>query len=366
MTFVSTPWRWVHLALDSGIVLTCLFMVRAALVRFPASRKSAVVMLGGAAGLVPWFALGLAWGGILGLSLVARALWTGTTVAAPLVACIAALRERRAGWALPAVLLLALKFTGEVWEPSRLEVLRASVPVAGLRTPVRIAHFADLQTDGLRRMEFDARDAANAFHPDLVTFSGDVLNHPALTAEVFDYLRGYEARAAKLFVLGDVDGGLDLARFQRETGFEAIGGKVRVVESGGTRLAVIGLDLYDYLRGPRYIDGLVDAAGNAPVRLAMSHRPDAAFALAGKGVPLLFAGHTHGGQIQIPFFGPIITLSSVPRAVAAGGIHGLLGQTVVLARGFGWEGHLAPRVRLFCRPQVILVELVPAPAPTHT
>ncbi|MBI3565475.1 MAG: metallophosphoesterase [Elusimicrobia bacterium] len=366
MTFVPTPWRWVHLALDLGIVVTCLFMVRAAFGRFGSKPKAVVLALGGAAGLLPWCALGLAWGGILGLSLVARALWTGATVAAPIATGFIAYRERRAAWALPAVLLLALKLAGEVWEPSRLEVLRTVVPVAGLRSPVRIAHFADLQTDGLRRMEFDARDAANAFHPDLVTFSGDVLNHPALTADVFDYLRGYQARVAKLFVPGDVDGGLDLARFQRETGFEVIGGKTRAVEAGGTRVAVIGLDLYDYLRGPRYIDGLVGEAGKAPVRLAMSHRPDAAFALAGKGVPLLFAGHTHGGQLQIPFFGPIVTLSSVPRAVAAGGVHELLGQTVVLARGFGWEGHVAPRVRLFCRPQLILLELVPADPPARS
>lgn len=361
MTFVPTPWRWIHLALDAGIVATTILFARLAVRRFREFPPPRAFILGGAAGLIPWAALGLAWGGIMGLSLIARALWTATTVSAPLCAFFAGIRASRVWWAVAAV-LVALKITGEVWEPSRLEVLRATLPVAGLRSPVRIAHFADLQTDGLRKLEFDAREAANAFHPDLVTFSGDVLNHPSLVPEVFDYLRGYEARTAKLFVDGDVDGGLDIARFERETGFEDISGRTRTIEAGGTRIAVLGFGLYDFRKGPGFVDGLLRGGDGASVRLAMSHRPDAAFVLAGKGVPLLFAGHTHGGQIQVPFFGPIITLSSVPRDVASGGIHALLGQHVVLARGYGWEGHIAPRVRLFCRPQVILLELVPSTA----
>jgi predicted MPP superfamily phosphohydrolase len=72
---------------------------------------------------------------------------------------------------------------------------------------------------------------------------------------------------------------------------------------------------------------------------------------------LLVAGHTHGGQVQIPFFGPPITLSRVPRSVAAGGFHSLDGRAIYVSRGIGNERGWAPRVRFLAPPEVSLLTL---------
>jgi len=50
-------------------------------------------------------------------------------------------------------------------------------------------------------------------------------------------------------------------------------------------------------------------------------------------------------------------LSSVPRAVAAGGLHDLEGRRVYVSRGIGWEHGWAPRVRFSCPPEVSLLTL---------
>jgi uncharacterized protein len=353
MTFAQTPFAALLLGLDAGIVACAL--AGALFWR----RRRGGFLFGGVLGTLPWLAAGALEGTIWGFALGARAAWTAVTVALPLALLARAARGAGAPPALLAAGLVAFKWWGEAFEPSRLEVERAVIPVAGLKSPVRVAHFSDLQTDGIRAVERRARDEANAFSPDLVLFSGDAMNHPSLEAEVYDWLKGFEARAAKLFVDGDVDGDLDPAEFERRTGFEWIGGRVREVRAGGARLAVLGFSLLDYRRGASFAEELARRGSKADARIALSHRPDAAFALRGLPVSALFTGHTHGGQVVIPGFGPPVTLTRVDRAVAAGGVRPYLGMTVSLARGLGWEGHVAPRVRLFCRPHLILAELVP-------
>ena len=74
-------------------------------------------------------------------------------------------------------------------------------------------------------------------------------------------------------------------------------------------------------------------------------------------IDLLVAGHTHGGQVVIPGFGPPLTLTRVRREVAAGGLHRAREQLIYVSRGVGHEPGLAPPVRLFCPPEVTVLSL---------
>ena len=76
-------------------------------------------------------------------------------------------------------------------------------------------------------------------------------------------------------------------------------------------------------------------------------------------IDLVVSGHTHGGQIVVPFFGPIMTLSHVPRSVAAGGLHQIDGNYIYVSRGVGCERMQAPRIRFLCPPEISLLTLKP-------
>jgi uncharacterized protein len=69
------------------------------------------------------------------------------------------------------------------------------------------------------------------------------------------------------------------------------------------------------------------------------------------------AGHTHGGQVQLPIVGPPSIASRVPREVGAGGLHELDGRRIYVSRGVGVERGQAPLLRFGAVPEVSLITL---------
>ena len=106
------------------------------------------------------------------------------------------------------------------------------------------------------------------------------------------------------------------------------------------------------------MDALYRAPGTRDVRILLSHRPDAVYLLEPRSrVDLVVAGHTHGGQIQLPFHGPLTIASRVPPEVGAGGLHRVDGHPIYVSRGVGVERGQAPRARLGAPPEVAVVTL---------
>jgi hypothetical protein len=79
-------------------------------------------------------------------------------------------------------------------------------------------------------------------------------------------------------------------------------------------------------------------------------------AAATLGVDLYLAGHTHGGQWRLPGFGAILTSSRHWKRYEAGSYREDKTHLYV-SRGIGMEGFGAPRARLFCPPEVVVIDL---------
>ena len=98
----------------------------------------------------------------------------------------------------------------------------------------------------------------------------------------------------------------------------------------------------------------------APVdgfHVVFGHGPD--FALGAVDADLLVAGHTHGGQVRLPIIGPLLTYSTIPRAWAAGVTALSGGRTLVVSRGVGMERAHAPRLRFRCKPEIVIIDVLP-------
>ena len=92
----------------------------------------------------------------------------------------------------------------------------------------------------------------------------------------------------------------------------------------------------------------------------MVHSPDPAPELAAFGWDLILTGHTHGGQVRMPFIGALVTNSQLPSRIAMG-LSMLPPAVMHVSPGLGTSKY-AP-FRFLCRPEATVLELAPRPTP---
>jgi uncharacterized protein len=306
--------------------------------------------------------------GFLGIRLLHLWLFVALPLAALAVLLAArrrgATRGARATAAVTALLLPALFAWTSLVEPFALRLERVDVPLAGPQPPLRVGVLADLQCDEVGEHERRAVAMLMAERPELILLPGDLLQvfgdgeFDALQPQLTALLAELDAPLGVFLVLGNTDWREGVQRLIAGTRIRLLVDETVVVRGAGRELALCGLTLG--IAAPRAQAALAElgAAGPDVLRLILAHYPDAALRLPeGLRVDLVVAGHTHGGQVRLPWLGPPITLSRVPRDMAGGGLHPLNGTLLYVSRGVGVERGDAPRIRFNCPPEVSLLTL---------
>lgn len=240
-------------------------------------------------------------------------------------------------------------------EPRWLEVSLHTIHSPLIKAPLRVVVLADIQTDKVGDYERQAFLKARALQADLVLLPGDYvqegdqLKRARVSADFNALMKslGYQPRLGAFAVEGDMENGMWPELFAGSVITPLT--RTQVLDLGPLELA--GLDLRDSRVG-------AVLPPKRKYRIVVGHAPD--FALRPPSGDLFLAGHTHGGQIKLPFIGPLLTLSLVPRAWAGGGLVDLPGgQKLIVSRGVGHERGPAPRLRFLCRPEIVVVDLLP-------
>lgn len=253
--------------------------------------------------------------------------------------------------------------------PFRLREDRVALALRSGRAldrPLRIAVLSDLQNVGITGYEQGAVDRVMAQDPDLILIAGDLFqgNADQLAATLPTYrklLDRLQAPGGVFVVRGDTDGGA-FDQIVDGTSVTALEDEVTTTEVGGQRIVIGGVRLAYSAAAAQPVYAELQAAKGADPVILLAHRPDAVSELQPNSrVDLTVAGHTHGGQIALPGFGPPVTLSDLPRSVGAGGLHEVDGNAIYVSTGIGLERDHAPQIRLFTRPSFGIVE-VRAPA----
>jgi predicted MPP superfamily phosphohydrolase len=106
------------------------------------------------------------------------------------------------------------------------------------------------------------------------------------------------------------------------------------------------------------MERLVRGAPSGDLRIVFGHNPNFVAQLAplGKVADLVLAGHTHGGQVALPFLGPPYTKTSLPNRYASG-LHDYMGLPLHVSAGIGMERAAAPQIRFLCPPEICLLEV---------
>jgi predicted MPP superfamily phosphohydrolase len=258
--------------------------------------------------------------------------------------------------------------------------------------PLRILQISDVHmVPGQRRKHAWLR-SLDELEPDLVVNTGDNLSHPDAVGPVLDALEPLLHRPG-VFVFGSNDyyqaKKLNPAKYLRagdrshaprheraqndwqqlESGLEKHGwtglNNARdavELDGGRRRIAFVGVD-DPHVKRDRYelVAGGPDV--DAEVTIGVAHAPYLRVldAMAADGLPVILAGHTHGGQLCIPFYGALVTNCDLDT----GRVKGLHTHTAPNARtsylhvsaGCG-TSRFAP-VRFACPPEASLLTLVP-------
>ena len=155
----------------------------------------------------------------------------------------------------------------------------------------------------------------------------------------------------------------DVERFAG-TGATELDGTVAHVDVAGMTVHVAGVGFPDAARG--LFPALAGLPKDGPVvMICHPPYPDAVPEKYASRIDLICAGHTHGGQVALPFYGALLTFSKFGKRYERGLYPLDAGGFMYVSRGVGMEGGPAPRVRFCARPEVSLIELVPA-APEET
>jgi hypothetical protein len=236
----------------------------------------------------------------------------------------------------------------------RVDVLVPSLPAA--LDGYRIVQLSDLHVGTFaparRARRWVAR--ANALRPDLVALTGDLISSGShlleATAETLGDLRATDGVA---FSPGNHDYFCDHDRFfalLRAQGVWVLRNEGRLVRRGDAALWVAGAD--DYWK--RLADVERSMRGRPPgvPAVLLAHDPRLWAPARQRQVTLTLSGHTHGGQVAIPFFAAANLARSAFRhttgAHTAGDLH------LVVSNGLGTTG---PPARLGAPPEIVLVTL---------
>lgn len=254
-----------------------------------------------------------------------------------------------------AIVLELIALDAFVVEPRWLEITTYETTARGIRRPLTLLLLADLQTDRIGSYERRALERAMALRPELILLAGDYVQiadrkqREKVQRELNAYLHELD--------FGAPSGAFAVAGNSDPPGWEKAfaGLPVTLLETTRTidlpQLRLTGLSLADSANRRLAIPEA------ERFHVVLGHSPD--FALGNVGADLLVAGHTHGGQVRLPVLGPPLVLSAVPRAWAAGATDLGDGRTLIVSRGLGMEREHAPRLRFLCRPEIVVIRLVP-------
>jgi uncharacterized protein len=256
------------------------------------------------------------------------------------------------------------------WAGGQVIIRQETAPLPGLRQPLRVAHLSDLHYQGSSGVTLGYLKRVVALtvaqRPDLILLTGDYIfeqcAYPKEYAEVLAPL----ARAAPTYAsLGNHDGGrwaaanggyadfAPITNLLAAAGITPLVNRSAVARRGENSVTVIGIgDLWsaNFQPGPAFADA------PASPRIVLSHSPDSYPPLRRFGWDLMLSGHTHGGQIVLPWLGS--PWAPVRDKRYLGGLYAVEGRWLNVSRGLGGRW----RLRLNCPPEIVLLTLTPPAA----
>ncbi len=277
-------------------------------------------------------------------------------------------------------------------EPRRFRTVEVRMRVAtDLERTLKILHISDLHLCKGDEPKLRFLGKLREIAVDMVFVTGDMIEDDSGIDLCVEALRGFRPRIGVFAVFGAHDrwfsglwnvvldlsvGGYhegrpnDFERLKRElegAGVVCLVNESRRIPLSGPSAAgssqedemwIVGID--DMFIDLDDLDKALAGVPRDSFRILLTHAVESPEELAARGFDAVFAGHSHGGQVRLPFFGPVMTRSSLRREHASG-VFEADGTLFHINNGIG-AGKLTP-FRFLCPPEATIIELKGRDAP---
>ncbi|SDY53263.1 metallophosphoesterase [Thermoactinomyces sp. DSM 45892] len=249
-------------------------------------------------------------------------------------------------------------------EPYSIETTTITIKIPHL--PVvfegfRICHFSDLHLG----FHLEAKDLETvveqiqSLKPDCICFTGDLFDHHSTgVSETTRYLSKLEASYGKYAVLGNHDNWGNRESVNRvltKSGFTILHNENRQIKKQSDSIYMVGVD--DPWVGGADILRALNGVPKNTCNILLAHEPDFADEFCQHPIDLQLSGHSHGGQVQVPFIGALHTPPHAKKYID--GLYQVENSSmqVYTTRGIGMT---RMPIRFNCRPELVLITLKPS------
>ncbi len=219
-----------------------------------------------------------------------------------------------------------------------------------------ILFISDLHLDCMDGLAQKAQDIVKVLKPDLCILGGDYRteswgSYSKALSHLKNLLDHIQTKHGTYAVLGNHDC-LEMISPLKEKDVRFLVNDIKSIENDGDRIWIAGVDDPYYFKGHDLAETF-DPIPDKDFTIFVAHTPEIYKETAAYFPQLYLCGHTHAGQVQLPYFGPVITHCNVPKKMVYGkwSYKGMHGYT---SAGIGTSG--IP-VRFGCHGEVVLITL---------
>jgi uncharacterized protein len=261
-------------------------------------------------------------------------------------------------------ILFATSVYGRGVEPRWFNLKTIDVQIAGLNPAFegyRIVQLSDIHARSgvMDRQQLEkVANIANQQHPNLIALTGDyITDHPEKAEEMLtSTFRQLKATDGIVAIMGnhdreEKDDNVPLERAFAQAKVKLLKNAVHSIDKDGHKLNIAGVDdvFFKYADLPLTISQLPETGTN----ILLAHEPDFVDTTAATHkFALQLSGHSHGGQIVIPFVPRL--LPHMARKYVSGH-HTIDGTQLYVSSGVGTTG--LPQARINCRPEISVIVL---------
>lgn len=264
---------------------------------------------------------------------------------------------------IPNLLLLCFGIYGFCIEPFHLTQTHIEVKVPGLEQPTRIVQLSDIHVEFTTNREKELPGYVARLKPDMIVVTGDLINetygnNPQSIQDLRNLMNQLSAPLGIYAVKGNVESPQHLQLMLRGTRVQILDDTIHRIPEISPNFVLIGLDYNDLDVDKDELKTLMAEIKPEDFSLLLYHKPDLIYTASDLNVNLYLAGHTHGGQVRLPFYGAIFSNSIYGKKFEMG-LYKIENTTLFVSRGIGFTGGIAPRIRFLAPPEVVVIDLIP-------